>query len=178
MFANPYAPPESDSTGKPDSSGSRGIARRCLRIASLILLAPAVYNFICFSYSADQAPFELRIQNLYRLINGCGIFSTSVVIWFLGLTLLEFLTIGIHMFFGRNSSIEAWKAALYQILGRAPLFALLGAMLWAFWVAAFYQLGVGFHAISVPIGIAAHLLAAGLYIPLIASWYKLERSNL
>ena len=53
-----------------------------------------------------------------------------------------------------------------------------GAVLWAIWVAAFYQLGIGFYTVSLPIGIAAHLLAAGLYIPLFYRWYKVERAGM
>lgn len=177
MMPNPYASPESDSTGLHDSSKSRRLAQSCLRLALLILIAPAVYNFTCFSYPAATAPDELRIQNSFAWINGIGFCFTAAALWFLGLPVLELLTVVIHKVFGRTTSVEAWKEALYQSLRRAPFVSVLGAVLWTLWVAAIYQMGVGFYAASVPIGIAAHLLAAGLYVPLFVRWYTLEHSK-
>ena len=180
MIPNPYASPKSDSTDLHASSPSRRLAQRCLRLALLILLAPATYNFICFSYFIARGPDELRIQNGHAWItwaNGFGFCLTAVAIWSLGLPLLELLTVVIHRIFGRAASVDAWKEALYQALSRAPLFSVLGAVLWTLWVAAIYQLGVGFYAVSVPIGVAAHLLAAGLYVPLFLRWYTLEHSK-
>ncbi|MGI9469633.1 MAG: hypothetical protein ACR2OA_21095 [Rubripirellula sp.] len=174
---NPYASPQTDSTGLPTPSKNRGVAQHHLRLALLILLAPAAYNFICFSFPAEAGAAGLHIPAIYRWINGFGFVVTAAAIWFFGLPLLELLTLGLHRIFGRTSSALAWKEALYQVLGRAPFFAVAGAFLWALWVAAFYQFGVGFYAVSVPIGIAAHLLAAGLYVPLIACWYNLRRSS-
>ena len=181
MTPNPYASPKSDSTGLHASSKSHRLARRCLRLALVILLAPAVYNFICFSSPVAAGPDELRMQNASAWItwvNGFGFCFTAGAIWCLGLPLLELLTVVIHRIFGRTTSVEAWKEALYRALNRAPLFSVLGAVLWTLWVAAIYRLGIGFYAASVPIGVAAHLLAAGLYVPLFFRWYTLEHPKL
>ena len=93
-----------------------------------------------------------------------GVFVTAAAIWCLGLGLLELLTGCIHRLFGRKAGLADWKTALYRVLERLPSTAVLGAVLWVVWVIAFYHLGVGFYLISVPVGIAAHLLAASLYL--------------
>ena len=177
MSTNPYASPKSHTAPWITPSRARALAQRNVRIALLIMLAPAIYNFICFSFPPTGPDrIELTIHHIYRMANGIGLLAIVVAIWCLGLRLLEFFTGGFHTVFGRNSKIEDWMTTLYQILRRAPVFAVCGAILWTIWVAAFYQLGFGFYAISVPIGIAAHLLAAGLYVPLFYRWYKIERS--
>jgi hypothetical protein len=149
---------------------------RDVRVALLILAVPAVYNFICFSFIADAPRIEPLLRNVYRAFNATGFIAIVAAVWFIGLAGLEFVTAALHAVFARKSEVSNWKTALYQTLRRAPVFAFLGAVLWAMWTAAFYQLNFGFYAVSVPIAIAAHVLAAGLYVPLICQWYRIDRA--
>ena len=178
MSMNPYESPKSEATPRPPSSAERAAAKRSIRISLAIMLVPAIYNSICFSFPDAPNRSELPIHNVYRTINGIGFVAIVIAIWFLGLAALEFVTGGLHAIFSRNSKLHDWKTSLYVVVRRAPVFALCGAVLWAIWVAAFYQLGIGFYTVSLPIGIAAHLLAAGLYIPLFYRWYKVERAGM
>ena len=178
MVENPYASPESVAMESDGSAAARTAALRRVRFALLILLAPAIYNFICYSRLADPMLADLHQWTIYWVMNGMAFFVTAAAIWFLGLGLLELLTVFIHRLFGRKAGLAEWKTALYQVLERLPSTAVLGAFLWVVWVIAFYHLGVGFYLISVPVGIAAHLLAASLYLSLFYRWYTLERREI
>lgn len=177
MNTNPYASPNSDVLHRLPQFLERVGAQRRIRIALLILLLPAIYNFVCFNFPADANRIELPIHSFYRAVNSVGLVGITVCIWILGLPALELFTGGCHAVFARNSALQSWKTTLYASLRRAPWFALGGAFLWAMWVAAFYQLGIGFYVVSVPLGIASHLLAAGLYLPLFYRWYEIDRSR-
>lgn len=155
----------------------RRTANRSVRIALVILLIPAIYNFICFNFPFSGNRVEPPIYSVYRTVNSIGLVLTVAGIWFFGLKLLELLTGGIHSLVARKSTLDDWKEALYAILRRMPLFAVPGAVLWAIWVLAFYQLHLGFYTVSIPIGILSHVLAAFLYVPLIYRWYKMERTS-
>lgn len=152
-------------------------AQRSVRIALLILLVPAVYNFICFNFPSNANQIDVPFRSVfYRTFNLIGLVLIASAIWRFGLPVLEFVTGGIHSIVARNSKIDDWKATLYIIVRRLSMFSIPGAALWALWVAMFFQLQFNFFAVSVPIGIGAHLLAAGLYVPLIYRWYIMERS--
>ena len=176
MSTNPYESPKSETTRRSPSSDERLVAKRDVRIALLIMLAPATYNFLCFNFAAKPNQIEIPIHNVFRTINGVGFVAITITIWFLGLATLELMTGIFHAVFAWNSNLHEWKTTLYLILRRAPVFAICGAMLWAIWVWAFYQLDIGIYTVSVPIGIAAHLLAAALYVPLFYRWFKIERA--
>jgi hypothetical protein len=176
MSTNPYEPPESAATSRVPEHGERDVAKRSLRIALVLMLPSAVYNFICYNFPTDPEHIEIPIYSVYRVFNGLGFIAITTAIWWFGLLILEFLTGGFHAFFGRHSELGAWKTALYRMLHRLPPFAIVGAVLWAIWIAGFYQLDIGFYAVSVPVGIAGHLLAAGWYVPLFYRWYRIERS--
>ncbi len=147
-----------------------------VRIALLILFVPAVYNFICFNFPSNANRIEVPIHSVYVTINLLGIVLIVFAIWIFGLTILEFVAGGLHSILARKSLLDDWKATLYIIVRRTPLFAVPGAALWAIWVAAIYQLQLGFYIVSIPIGVAAHLMAASLYVPLFYRWYKMERA--
>jgi len=176
MSTNPYESPKVQATQRLTPNEDRVTALRNVRIALLILLVPAIYNFICFNFPSSADRIEFPAHSVYRTANSIGLTLVVLFIWFFGLTILEFVTGGIHSIAARKSKLAKWKATLYVTLRRAPLFAVPGAALWAIWIAAFYQLHLGFYTVLVPIGIAAHLLAACLYVPLIVRWYKIERS--
>ncbi|MEZ6119934.1 MAG: hypothetical protein R3C28_25650 [Pirellulaceae bacterium] len=175
MSTNPYESPSSPAQQRPLQNEPRSAARRSVRIALLMLLMPALYNFACFNFPPTAT---LPIHRLYQAVNSLGLISIVAFVWFFGLTCLEGVTGGIHAMVARTSSLAAWKNELYAILSRLPWFAIPGAVLWTIWVAAVYQLRIGFYAVSVPVGIAAHVLAACLYVPLAYRWYKLEQQRL
>jgi len=177
MNTNPYESPKSQATLQSPHSEERTTALRSVRIALLMMLAPAIYNLIYFSFSADTNRIEIPIHSIYRTLNTIGLVAITTAIWFFGLAALDFVTGGLHSVFSRRTTLDNWKTTLYIILRRAPFFAFFGAVLWAIWVAAVYQFGFEFYTVSVPIGVAAHLLAAGLYLPLIYQWYKVECSS-
>jgi hypothetical protein len=174
MSTNPYESPRSDTTRRSLPNDERVAAMRRLRFALLILLVPAIYNFFCSHYPT-AAGREVPMHVMYRAINGAGCAAMVLAIWFFGLAALEFVTGGIHTVLARNSKLDAWKATLYETLRRAPGFAVGGAALWSVWCFAIYQLGIEFYTVSLPIGFAAHVLAAALYVPLFYRWYQAER---
>lgn len=177
MTLNPYQSPRAEATGQTTLDEDRKGALRAVRISLLILMVPAIYNFLCFNFPASLGRAPGTIGVLERTLNTIGLVLLVSAICFFGLAALEIMTMAIHAIVARPAKLDAWKGELYLILRRAPVFAVFGALLWTIWVAAFYQLQVGFFAISIPIGIAAHLVAAGLYLPLIYRWYRIERST-
>lgn len=140
----------------------RQAALRRVRIALLLLLVPAIYNFISFSSCPNGNRIGLRIHGISQTLNSNGFILIVAATWFFGLRAFELVTGGIHSIVARNSKLSDWKEPLYINLRRAPFFAVPGAVLWAICVMAFYQLQLGFYPVSVPIGIAAHILAACL----------------
>lgn len=158
-------------------AGLRANALRRIRYALLILLLPAIYNFICFSLLVDSLVGDLHMWMIYWAVNGMGFAALATAVWFLGLRLLEVWTVVVHKIFGSKATLENWNAALYEVLVRGPLLAVLGAIVWGIWVVAYYHLSVGFYMISIPTGIAGNLLAACLYVPLLYRWYSLERTE-
>ena len=177
ILHNPYATPESVCHVELGLAGLRADALRRIRQALLILLLPAFYNFICFNLLVAPLVGDVHTRMIYWVFNGMGFIVIATAVWFLGLRLLELLTVVLHKLFGRKATLENWNAALYEVLLRGPLLAVLGAIVWAIWVVAYYHLNVGFYMISVPTGIAGNLLAACLYVPLLYRWYALERTE-
>lgn len=177
MSTNPYESPKVPTALQPTANVDRVKALRSVRIALLILLVPAVYNFVCFNLYLNPRRIQLPNHSVYVTINSLGIVLLVFVIWFFGLAIFEFVAGGLHSILARKSLLDDWKSTMYVIVRRAPMFAIAGAVLWAIWVAAFYQLRVGFYAVSVPVGVAAHLLAACLYVPLFYRWYKIEHTE-
>ena len=174
MSTNPFESPSSPAQQRPSQNEPRNAARRNMKTALLMLLPAALYNFACFNFPLTAT---LPIHRLYQAVNSLGLISIVAFVWFFALTCLEGITGGIHTMVARNSSLAAWKKELYAILRRLPSFAIPGTVLWTIWVAAVYQLRIGFYAVSVPVGVAAHILAACLYIPLVYRWYKLEQQR-
>ncbi len=175
MSMNPYEAPKTESDVPPQSPDRAGAMLR-VRTALGIMLLPALYNFVCFSFPAGLSEPGSPIRTVFLVVNGLGLIGVFIAIWFFGLTALELVTWVCQRIFARNSSLGEWHAVLYVSLRHLPVFALCGAILWSIWTVAFYILGMNFFALSVPIGIAAHLLAAGLYLPLFYRWYQLERA--
>ncbi|MEE2936525.1 MAG: hypothetical protein VYA84_11070 [Planctomycetota bacterium] len=116
-----------------------------------------------------------------RTVNLVALCLTIVSIWFWGLILLERIAALIYWVAGRTrvcrSTPQQWKQQLYHALQRGPNLAFLSAILWFVWIVAIYPLQLDFFSVSLPIGIAAHILAAYLYLPLFYSWYRLEQEK-
>lgn len=176
MSTNPYESPKVPTALQATANVDRVKARHSVRIAMLILIVPAVYNFLCFNLYLNPRRIQLPLHSIYVTINSLGIVLIAFVIWSFGLAILEFIAGGLHSILARKSLLDDWKSTMYVIVRRAPKFAVAGAVLWSIWVAAFYQLRLGFYAVSVPVGVAAHLLAACLYVPLFYRWYKIEHT--
>ena len=176
MSTNPYESPEVLTALQSTPNVDRVKALRSVRIALLILLVPAVYNFVCFNLYLNPRRIQLPLHSVYVTVNSLGIVLITFVIWCFGLAILEFVAGGLHSILARKSLLDDWKSTMYVIVRRAPKFAVAGAVLWVIWVAAFYQLRLDFYVVSVPVGVAAHLLAACLYIPLFYRWYRIEHT--
>ena len=172
MTYNPYQTPQSLSESSSTITTNRQAAQRKIRISTIIFLVPALYNLVCFSLlTSSQVVFPFFVVNF--VFNLLGAIIVVAAVWFFGLTILELIAAVAYRVAARKSQRNSWYDALYDSLTRLPLFAVLGSILWTMWVAGFYQLRLNFFAISIPLGIAAHLLAAGLYIPLLYRWYRL-----
>lgn len=177
---NPFESPRfSGLKSNRETSCGRRAAMRRLRWSLLILLVPAVYNYVCFDRVAlgtgVRASDEIYVS-VFRFINLGGMALLSVVLWFFSLGALEWLITLIFRVLRCRSSLPDWHAALYEVLGSLVWFSLAASALWMSWTIGFYDLGIGFYAVSYPVGILAHLLAAGLYVPLAYRWFRIENS--
>lgn len=182
---NPYASHKTtlDRT-PPDTDAARRRARFHVRASLLLLLIPGVFNYFCFDaavmhvHLADGTSYPRPLAGLFRTVNIGAITLLALFVWCLGLGAFELATKLLHRVFSRGAELSAWNAVLYQTLAQAGYFAAAGAVLWLIWIVAYYILGVGFFTISCPVGILAHLLAAGLYLQLFYRWYRIERTVL
>lgn len=155
-------------------ASARQAGQRNFRTALVILLIAAAGNVACYNhqvFSGWPNPFQ---SLLFQGTNWSWLVATSVLIWFWGLALLEWIAGCVHALRSPQTTLEMWKLAVYDSLGLAPLLAILGAITWVVWIAGFYFWNLDFYLISIPVGIVAHLLAAGLYLPLLYRWYQLS----
>ncbi|MDG2220901.1 MAG: hypothetical protein P8L85_05950 [Rubripirellula sp.] len=181
MITNPYEPPQAKLNSPRQDSEDRVAALRALRTSLYILLVPGIYNFICFHFPELFSNSGFQVHELARVANLTLLCLTVGLIWIGGLALLERVAAIIHWalkrMLGSNSSFERWQAELHLALRRSPTLAFWGAILWIIWCLAIFSFHLDFVTVSLPIGIAAHLLAACLYVPLVYQWYKLEQSR-
>lgn len=174
---NPYEVPQSGARVAPDVESPRNEDRNraiiAFRIATFLLLFPAAFNLYEFNQTIFGGPIASPKFVIYQAVNWMWLFVGGVVIWFAGHWLLEKVTRVIYLWQPRRTSLDEWNSALHRTLRTAPILAFLGAVIWAFWVVAFYQWQLDFMLISIPIGLVANALGAMLYGPLIYRWYKL-----
>lgn len=177
MSDNPYEPPQQAfvpaAADLPERTRAIGDVRKTL----LILLLPAVYNFRCFSRLGADDRFEDSPMIILGIFNAVGFIILFTAIWLFGLSGLELITSFVNALTGQTRQLNQWEQELYKVLRRMPQLAWAGAALWVVWTIAVYQLSVDFYLISVPIGIAAHVLAAALYLPLFFAWYRLATES-
>ena len=178
MTENPYQSPDVPSEAVNAGSSLRKRARLSFRVATLVLLIPAVYNYWEFDanvIASSRLPGDLA--TLYRMINVLGFIVGGPLIWFLGVPLLEAAARLIRTIFANGTDRTTWLETLYRSLSWTAFLAIPGAALWVIWVFVFYQKQVDFYTIYWAVGVPAHLLAACLYLPLIYGWYRLATSK-
>ena len=95
MNANPYQPPKAPKLQETVANADRVAAMRNVRIALLIMLAPAIYNLVCFSSRSSNEP-EFPIHAFYRTVNSIGLALAVAAVWFYGLAALELISRVIH----------------------------------------------------------------------------------
>lgn len=170
MSENPYESPESSTGGA--ESDLRARAQRSFRFVVMLFLLPAAYNYWAFDIRVvNRLPNDLA--NLCRSANVLGITFASFLIWYLGVVVLEWMAGSLRFLFAPTTDLDSWQKALYQSFHVLSYIAAPGAMLWAAWVFCIYYLKSDFYVVSWVVGIAAHLLAACWYVPLIYRWYRL-----
>ncbi len=178
MSNNPYQSPTAGQQRPMATLPNRQSSQRTFRIAILILLAPALFNYYAFdTHLIANGSIVPALQNIYRAANIAGIVLATVLIWLFGLSFLEHVSTLTRSLFARHVAIDAWNDAIYASLKPAVILAIPGAFLWGLWVIGFYYLEVDFVTISYVIGIPSHLLLACLYVPLLVRWYKLVRTE-
>ncbi|MBL8889458.1 MAG: hypothetical protein JNL67_05735 [Planctomycetaceae bacterium] len=139
----------------------------------VLLLFAAAYNLYHFNRLAFGEPLNPPIFTIYQIVNWMWLGVGCVIIWLAGLWLLEKVTRIVYLWKPRKASLDDWNLALYRTLRTAPILAFFGAVIWGFWVLAFYQWKLDFMLVSIPVGLVANALGAMLYGPLIYRWYKL-----
>ena len=147
----------------------RIIARSKTKQVLLIMLIPALYNFICFNF-----PQNSSMPLLFAVFNGIGLLMLLITAWFFSLHILEFACSALNIAFGQQNKTRSWKNALYNSLKITPRLAAAGALLWLAWAYGFYQLAMPFYSISIPALITGNVLAAVWYLPLIFHWRRIE----
>lgn len=177
MNHNPYESTVTDSHDRdPQTEQHRRAAQRHFRVAALILLLPAAYNYVEFdrTYVLGQGlPADLvmlqRTVNLVAIVIGVG------CIWQFGLPLVETFAAVARRQFARHVAPVHWNVPLYAAVRSLAYLAAAGAMLWTFWVFAIYRLEMDFWIASYTAGIPGHVLGACFYVPLLYRWYRLAK---
>ncbi len=180
---NPYQSPAVTSHTTTSSQGdAMTIAQRrsavvSVRIAILLLLVSGLFNYYAFDTFVIGNAMPAGFHTFLRVINLGGIFAVTALSWFLLVPGLEVLARFVRHLSGRQSTVSQWNEAIYRSLRPAAYLAIPGTILWGIWVAGFYFGQLNFTLLSLAIGVPAHLLAAGLYVPLIVRWYLLARTT-
>lgn len=173
MSTNPYQSP-SELPREPDH---RPWALWSLRIAVVLLVGAGLLNYAAFdaTYLANRFPRD--VAAFYRGANLIGITLVAVFCWEFLFPVLVRMGQLVRRFVAPQVDAARWDDAFYKSLKPAALLAIPGALLWCVWVVGFYHLRMDFMTLSIAVGVPAHLLAAGLYIPLIVRWFKLSREE-
>ena len=100
----------------------------------------------------------------------------TCLLWFLCLPMLELMTWWIFRVILKSERLADGMNALYESLRFAVYFAIAGALLWMIWNVGYYDWHIDFFTISIPVGILANLLAAGIYIPLAYRWQRVKKA--
>ncbi|RCS42060.1 hypothetical protein DTL42_19720 [Bremerella cremea] len=178
-FESPVAITQVDDLGEtsPQLVAARRTAVFSVRAAILILLVAGLFNYYAFDQVVVTDVVAPRFQTTVRVTNLTGMVAITLVAWFLFVPALEVLGRMLRHLSGEKTPVAAWNESLYRSLRLAVYFAIPGAILWGIWVIGFYFVHLNFMVLSIAVGVPAHLLAAGLYLPLLFRWYLLARSK-
>lgn len=166
MDNNPYSAPETLEAATFREPVRLEVSR--WRISVYIFAVPAIYNFLWFN--GRLVPIQVAVNlAMFALL--------MISIWRFGVELLELVANNIRSFFAPNVDQKVWVNELHIALRASPFFAFWGAIIWMVWNIGFYNLGINFFLISWPVGIASHILAAGLYLPMFYRWYQLRAAS-
>ena len=176
MSVNPFEPPRTPGE-PPRVSGLSSRAKLAWRTIVLLMMVPAIYNFLEFNAKVIMAPSAgSRLAPIEALTlwlgNSLLIVVGGIALWLFGLQLINALSMTIRRLFAPQCSAIAWQEPLERALYRAAILAIPGALLWMAWVFGFYEMQMNFYVLSWLIGIPAHILGACVYIPLIYGWYR------
>ena len=133
------------------------------------------YTAFDLNYSLNRFPSE--VAQSYRVANLIGITLVFVFCWEFLLPTLATIGRLVRRYVAPHVNEARWDDALYKSLKPAAILAIPGAVLWCVWVLGFYYWKLNFMLLSIAVGVPAHLLAAGLYVPLIVRWFKLAREK-
>lgn len=177
MFDNPYRSPDTESSVI-ETDWLRRRAESSFRLSTCILIAPALYNYWEFDLQAiATSGLSLAAATAYRTINLACFIVGGMLIWFLGVPLLETLSVLLFKPFANRVDRDAWQRVLYENLARTPPAAFAGACFWGIWVYGYYKMGWDFTMISWAVGIPSHILCACIYLPLVYGWFRLVASS-
>ncbi|MCA9193504.1 MAG: hypothetical protein KDB03_17150 [Planctomycetales bacterium] len=127
MQVNPYHSTITERDDKLVAIASRVRAQKCLRAVLLLLLIPAIYNYVEFDMEAigsQQLPGF--VPHLFRSVNILGMVVGTLLIWKVGLRILEIFALGIRTFVGRRIEFTAWMDVFYGSITNAVWLAVPG----------------------------------------------------
>jgi hypothetical protein len=178
MSSNPYQSSVVDADVTVEETELRRRARVHLRFVFLILLMPAIYNYVQFdrAYIADGG-LGAATETMYRSVNLIGMALFAVLIWRATLPLLERIADFVRRSFAGNADRASWNSPLYAAIKSAVFLAIPGSILWFIWIVGFYELGLNFTVISYTVGIPGHVIGACFYVPLVYRWYMLTQAQ-
>ncbi len=168
MSSNPYEPPSSTELAVLPADELRPVAALRFQQSCLILLAPALLNFICFHLTLR---FEIVLLDLL------GFIALALLVWFRGFAIIEGVSSMLHTIVCGHRARQEWTQLLHKRLESLPGFIAVGSVLWLLWLIGFYAMQINFYLISYAIGIPAHILGACFYVPLITGWFRIVRAG-
>lgn len=168
---NPYRSPQSQDQVEADYS-SRFAALRHLHAALLILFVPTIMNWGAIFFFLPP-PYSRVFLTLF---NAVGLLLLLAVVWYGSLPCIEAIAAIAHRFSGRRVSSSAWFDVVYHACLRLPRAAVIGATLWLAWLALQFLAGrPGGFALDVVFQIAANVVGAWVYLPILFQWYHLHQ---
>ncbi len=113
MPANPYESPKTELGCSGSPSSDRSSALRSVRLACLILLVPALFNYHAFDTRFVEVGRIAPVVVVYRTLNLLGIAISYSLVWFFALPVLELVARTLHKLFARHVSQDRWLAVLH-----------------------------------------------------------------
>jgi hypothetical protein len=184
---NPYESPRvvDQAVDKP-RAGHRAAAVKHVRDALCILAIPALWNYGCLFWgnfvglppsgqalAASAAPGHgiLAMANLVVLV------ASFLAGWFLAMTILDWVALTIHFWWGGTTPARDWLQSMYHSLWTLVWASRLGAICWIAWLLLFfYSTNFDRFWISFWMGTLGHLIGAWVYGTILLNWYRLRRA--